>query len=87
MKELLASRGFGNLIGADTFNLWGTSYHELIKTDEVIPETSFGIDPHPKVIDLRLYAGYYTVVHPPQDKGEQFMVHPTLGSIRMARKD
>lgn len=86
IKQVLTRHGFGHLVGKDMFELWGTTWRELFKTNDAVPEPGASFEP-PKVIDLRVFGGYYTVVQPPRDKGEQFLVHPNLGTIRMARND
>ncbi|KPM39266.1 hypothetical protein AK830_g7307 [Neonectria ditissima] len=82
---LLRDNGFGNLVGADLLRIWGTSWAEVFKTDDLEPQPS-APEP-PKVLDLRIFAGFYTVTQPARDRGSQFMVHPAMECIRMARKN
>ncbi|KAF5544644.1 hypothetical protein FMEXI_6473 [Fusarium mexicanum] len=80
--DLLQKHGFGHLTDENFLSLWGTSIEELLGT---IPEAPAAAGP--TQIDMRLYSGYYIISQPEDDSGEQFLIHPLTGAIRMRNND
>ncbi|CAD6448514.1 2d174b5d-fd00-4191-816f-e42350dcf1be-CDS [Sclerotinia trifoliorum] len=88
IESVLASHNFKDLIDADFFALWGTSMDQLINpksTTQAAPKLAeaAGI----RSIDLRLFGAIYAVAQPKDAEGEQFMIHPTRGTIVFGRDE
>ena len=84
-EALLSNYGFGHLVDADFFNLWGTSWNEVMQTDEYpVQRDGLPAKSHRQVSDIRVFTGYYVVTKPAFEKGEHFLIHPMTGAIHMA---
>ncbi|CAK7229216.1 hypothetical protein SCUCBS95973_007146 [Sporothrix curviconia] len=84
VRELLGKYGLGHLADINILSLWGASVNDLF-AENVYSEAA--TDNPVSSLDLRLFASAYVVHLPAGNRGEQFLVNPITGAIRMRGHD